>query len=71
MHKLSATRLSHTVLRTWEQDDWAGAEQCWKLAPIILAELLAYQFVSPVQWIQMQDQLFSEFAFERFIEVGL
>jgi fatty acid synthase subunit beta len=58
------------VLRTWEQDNWAGAEQRQQLAYIILVELLAYQFASPVRWIQTQDRLFSEFAFERFIEIG-
>ena len=58
------------VLRTWEQDNWASAEQRQKLAYIILVELLAYQFASPVRWIQTQDRLFSEFVFERFIEVG-
>lgn len=58
------------VLKKWEQDNWAGAEQRQKLAYIILVELLAYQFASPVKWIQTQDRLFTEFNFERFIELG-
>ncbi|KAJ3768529.1 hypothetical protein FB446DRAFT_815774, partial [Lentinula raphanica] len=41
-----------------------------KLAYIILVELLAYQFASPVRWIQTQDLLFSHFKFERLIELG-
>ncbi|KAF8868941.1 hypothetical protein BD779DRAFT_1480567 [Infundibulicybe gibba] len=40
------------------------------LACIILVELLTYQFVSPVRWIETQDRLFSEFAFEHLIELG-
>ena len=35
-----------------------------KLAYIILVELLAYQFASPVRWIETQDHLFKNFAFE-------
>ncbi|KAJ3909294.1 fatty acid synthase alpha subunit reductase [Lentinula edodes] len=40
------------------------------LTYIILVELLAYQFASPVRWIQTQDLLFSHFNFERLIELG-
>ncbi|KAF8071859.1 fatty acid synthase [Lyophyllum atratum] len=58
------------VLKKWEQENWASAEQRQKLAYIILVELLAYQFASPVRWIETQDRLFNEFSFERFIELG-
>jgi fatty acid synthase subunit alpha, fungi type len=58
------------VLKKWEQDNWASPEQRQKLAYIILVELLAYQFASPVRWIETQDHLFKDFAFERFIEIG-
>ena len=58
------------VLRQWEQENWAGAAQRQKLAYIILVELLAYQFASPVRWIETQDKLFTEYNFERLIEVG-
>ena len=37
---------------------------------MILAELLAYQFASPVRWIQTQDLLFMHYNFHRLIEVG-
>ena len=40
------------------------------LAYIILVELLAYQFASPVRWIETQDILFMKSKFERFIELG-
>jgi fatty acid synthase subunit alpha, fungi type len=58
------------VLKKWDQDNWASPEQRQGLAYIILVELLAYQFASPVRWIETQDHLFKDFAFERFIEIG-
>jgi fatty acid synthase subunit beta len=48
----------------------ASAEQWQKLAYIILVKLLAYQFASPVRWIETQDHLPKDFAFQRFIEIG-
>jgi fatty acid synthase subunit alpha, fungi type len=67
--RTSSPRLDK-VLRKWDEDRWADVAQRQKLAYIILVELLAYQFASPVQWIETQDLLFAEFAFERFIELG-
>ncbi|QRV90063.1 fatty acid synthase subunit beta [Ceratobasidium sp. AG-Ba] len=58
------------VLRNWERDNWAAPEQRQKLAYTILVELLAYQFASPVRWIQTQDLLFTYYNFERLIELG-
>ena len=47
------------VLKKWEQDKWASTENRQKLAYIILVKLLAYQFASPVCWIETQDLLFT------------
>ncbi|KII85134.1 hypothetical protein PLICRDRAFT_45274 [Plicaturopsis crispa FD-325 SS-3] len=58
------------VLKKWDEENWASPEQRQKLAYIILVELLAYQFASPVRWIETQDRLFTEYSFERFIELG-
>ena len=58
------------VLRKWDSEDWDSAAQRQKLAYIILVELLAYQFASPVRWIETQDILFTRYDFERFIEIG-
>ena len=58
------------VLKKWEQDKWASAENHQKLAYIILVELLAYQFASPVCWIETQDLLFTAFNFGRLIEIN-
>ncbi|KZW02887.1 fatty acid synthase [Exidia glandulosa HHB12029] len=58
------------VLRNWEEERWSSAEQRQKLAYTILVELLAYQFASPVRWIETQDRLFTQYKFERLIEIG-
>ena len=58
------------VLKKWEQEKWASAENRQKLAYIILVELLAYQFASPVRCIQTQDLLFTTFNFEHLLELG-
>ncbi|KAI0311286.1 acyl transferase domain-containing protein, partial [Amylostereum chailletii] len=65
----SSPRLSK-VLKKWDEEHWGDAEQRQKLAYTILVELLAYQFASPVRWIETQDLLFTHFKFERFIEIG-
>ncbi|KAK9347028.1 3-oxoacyl-reductase [Lipomyces starkeyi] len=41
-----------------------------ELAHILLVELLAYQFASPVRWIETQDVIFQEFNSERLVEIG-
>jgi fatty acid synthase subunit alpha, fungi type len=56
----SSPRLNK-VLKKWGQNNWASRQKFG---------YLAYQFTSPVRWIETQDLLFEEFAFERFIEIG-
>ncbi|KAJ5262335.1 hypothetical protein N7524_007640 [Penicillium chrysogenum] len=41
-----------------------------QLAYLLLVELLAHQFASPVQWITTQDVLLKEHNVERFVEIG-
>ena len=67
--KINAVRLDK-VLKEWDQGNWASPGQRQGLAYIILVELLAYQFASPVRWIETQDCLFKDFAFKRLIEIG-
>jgi fatty acid synthase subunit alpha, fungi type len=40
------------------------------LAHTLLIELLAYQFASPVRWIETQDVVLGEKATERIVEIG-
>ncbi|KDN33898.1 hypothetical protein RSAG8_13015, partial [Rhizoctonia solani AG-8 WAC10335] len=58
------------VLTNWDQDNSGSPEQRQKLAYTILVELLTYQFASPVRWIQTQDLLFTQYTFERLVELG-
>jgi fatty acid synthase subunit alpha, fungi type len=41
-----------------------------ELSHTLLVELLAYQFASPVRWIETQDVLLAEKEAERIVEVG-
>ena len=41
-----------------------------ELAHTLLVELLAYQFASPVRWIETQDVILGENVTERIVEVG-
>ena len=41
-----------------------------ELAHTLLVELLAYQFASPVRWIETQDVILADKLTERIVEVG-
>lgn len=41
-----------------------------ELAHTLLVELLAYQFASPVRWIETQDVILGEKLTERIVEIG-
>ena len=41
-----------------------------ELAHTLLVELLAYQFASPVRWIETQDVILDEKVTERIVEIG-
>jgi hypothetical protein len=51
--QISSPRLDK-VLNKWDQDNWASPEH---RAYIILVELLAHQFASPIRWIATRDLL--------------
>ncbi|OBK95179.1 3-oxoacyl-ACP synthase [Mycobacterium asiaticum] len=58
-----------------DYDTWLN-ERPRDLARKVLIELLAWQFASPVRWIETQDLLFTEEAagglgVERFVEIGV
>lgn len=58
------------IINNWEKEEWAAPHRRQHLAYAILVELLAYQFASPVKWIQTQDIFFNQYNFERFVEIG-
>lgn len=58
-----------------DYDTWIN-EKPWELCRLLVIELLAWQFASPVRWIETQDLLFIEEAagglgMERFVEIGV
>jgi fatty acid synthase len=58
-----------------DYDTWL-AERPREMARTVVIELLAWQFASPVRWIETQDLLFTEVAagglgVERFVEIGV
>ncbi|GAB2669418.1 type I polyketide synthase [Gordonia jinhuaensis] len=60
------------VLADWE--NWS--RRPGELARVVLIELLAWQFASPVRWIETQDLMFTPLergglGVERFVEVGV
>ncbi|WP_343708650.1 fatty acid synthase subunit beta domain-containing protein [Mycobacterium sp.] len=59
-----------------ENYDYWRSERPFDLARTVIIELLAWQFASPVRWIETQDLLFTEEAagglgVERFVEIGV
>ncbi|KAK8022507.1 fatty acid synthase alpha subunit FasA [Apiospora rasikravindrae] len=48
--------------------EYTAREQ--ELAQLLVIELLAHQFCSPVKWVDTQDAILSDLATERLIEVG-
>ncbi|QMW65865.1 DUF1729 domain-containing protein [Mumia sp. ZJ1417] len=52
-----------------DYDAWAATPG--QLARRLLVELLAWQFASPVRWIETQDLMFGDLGVERFVEVGV
>ncbi|MGC2655518.1 MAG: acyltransferase domain-containing protein, partial [Mycobacterium sp.] len=59
-----------------ENYDYGRNERPFDLARTVIIELLAWQFASPVRWIETQDLLFTEPAagglgVERFVEIGV
>ncbi|KAM3582650.1 fatty acid synthase alpha subunit Lsd1 [Umbelopsis sp. WA50703] len=70
VYNLTSSPRLGKVIKTWSDDKFATAGQQQRLAYTLLVELLAYQFASPVRWIETQDQLFKNFKVERLIELG-
>ncbi|TIC66451.1 hypothetical protein E3Q02_01872 [Wallemia mellicola] len=58
------------VLSGWDSEKWSAPENRQVLAYTTLVELLAYQFASPVRWIETQDLFFTHYNFERYVEIG-
>ncbi|KAF9167813.1 3-oxoacyl-[acyl-carrier-protein] synthase [Actinomortierella ambigua] len=69
VYQLTSSPRLGKVLKNWV-DTKLTAKQQQRLGYTLLVELLAYQFASPVRWIETQDRLFKEYNVVRLIEVG-
>lgn len=68
--KLTSSPRLTEVIENWSPEKYVTPAQQQHLGYILLIELLAYQFASPVRWIETQDQLFKNYDVERLIEIG-
>ncbi|KAJ2856359.1 fatty acid synthase alpha subunit Lsd1, partial [Coemansia erecta] len=61
-------------LSQWPEDKDAQLEidktERLRLGHVLMAELLAYQFASPVRWVETQERAFHEAGVRRFVEIG-
>ncbi|KAJ2805521.1 fatty acid synthase alpha subunit Lsd1 [Coemansia helicoidea] len=62
--------VARAALDAWSDAALEDPEEKARLTVDLLVELLAYQFASPVQWIQTQDCLVKGASVERLVEVG-
>ncbi|KAJ2162492.1 fatty acid synthase alpha subunit Lsd1 [Coemansia sp. RSA 552] len=70
VHGLTGSARIGKALKSWDDAKLADPAEVQRLSHVLLIELLAYQFASPVRWIETQDQLFKTYGIERFIEFG-
>ncbi|KAG5461384.1 MAG: hypothetical protein BJ554DRAFT_6431, partial [Olpidium bornovanus] len=70
VYDLTHSEQLNQILRSWDDAAFSTAAGQQELGYLILIELLAHQFASPVRWIETQDVLFRDFRVERLIEVG-
>ncbi|KAJ2605522.1 fatty acid synthase alpha subunit Lsd1, partial [Coemansia sp. RSA 1804] len=70
VHELTGSARIARALKSWDEAMLSDPAEVQRLSHVLLIELLAYQFASPVRWIETQDQLFKVYGIERFIEFG-
>ncbi|KAJ2818316.1 fatty acid synthase alpha subunit Lsd1, partial [Coemansia erecta] len=70
VHELTGSARIAKALKSWDDAKLADPAEVQRLSHVMMIELLAYQFASPVRWIETQDKLFKDYGIERFIEFG-
>ncbi|KAJ2908359.1 fatty acid synthase alpha subunit Lsd1, partial [Coemansia aciculifera] len=70
VHSITQSPVAASVLEEWSDDMLEDNDYVTRLAATLIIELLAYQFASPVQWIDTQDVLFGKFCVRRLVEIG-
>ncbi|KAJ1999552.1 fatty acid synthase alpha subunit Lsd1, partial [Coemansia thaxteri] len=71
VHGMTGSPVAASVLDSWSDAALERADEVTKLAAALLVELLAYQFASPVQWIDTQDVLLDKLGVRRLVEIGV
>ncbi|KAJ2334365.1 fatty acid synthase alpha subunit Lsd1, partial [Coemansia sp. RSA 2681] len=71
VHGITKSPVVAVVLEGWGDSAMDSAGKIASLAATLLVELLAYQFASPVQWIDTQDVLLGKLGVRRLIEIGV
>ncbi|KAJ1913043.1 fatty acid synthase alpha subunit Lsd1, partial [Coemansia sp. S17] len=70
VHSITESPVAATVLDSWSDAAMNNDDDVARLAVMLLIELLAYQFASPVQWIDIQDVLLGKLGVRRIVEIG-
>ncbi|KAJ2891242.1 fatty acid synthase alpha subunit Lsd1, partial [Coemansia aciculifera] len=71
VHSITQSPVAASVLDGWSDDtSMDSSDKVTRLAATLIIELLAYQFASPVQWIDTQDILIGKFGVRRLVELG-
>ncbi|KAJ2492835.1 fatty acid synthase alpha subunit Lsd1 [Coemansia sp. RSA 2050] len=71
VHSITQSPVAASVLDSWTDAALYDDDDIARLAATLLIELLAYQFASPVQWIDTQDVLLDKLGVRRLIEIGV
>ncbi|KAJ2487623.1 fatty acid synthase alpha subunit Lsd1 [Coemansia sp. RSA 2050] len=71
VHSITKSLVAASVLDSWTDAAMDSDDDIARLAAALLVELLAYQFASPVQWIDAQDVLLDKLGVRRLVEVGV
>ncbi|KAJ2391410.1 fatty acid synthase alpha subunit Lsd1, partial [Coemansia sp. RSA 2611] len=71
VHSITQSPVAASILDSWTDAALGSDDEVARLAVTLLVELLAYQFASPVQWIDTQDVLIGKLGVRRLVEVGV
>ncbi|KAJ2821980.1 fatty acid synthase alpha subunit Lsd1, partial [Coemansia sp. 'formosensis'] len=71
VHSITQSPVAARVLDNWGDATLESEGKVADLAATLVVELLAYQFASPVQWIDTQDVLFGKLGVRRLVEIGV
>ncbi|KAJ2826919.1 fatty acid synthase alpha subunit Lsd1, partial [Coemansia furcata] len=71
VHSITQSPAAASVLDSWSDAALESEDKVANLAATLVIELLAYQFASPVQWIDTQDILVGKLGVRRMVEIGV